>query len=66
MQSSYLCLWDISLSNHSLVRGHLHGLLVACWTTDHYHPCLNLGVGVSEGCFVFDFTSLPLEVAQPI
>ena len=44
----------------------LHGLTVACCTTDHYHPCSNLGVGLSEGCFIFDFDSLPLEVAQPI
>ena len=29
-------------------------------------PCLNLRVGISEGCFIFDFASLPLEVAQPI
>ncbi|KAK2147741.1 hypothetical protein LSH36_538g01023 [Paralvinella palmiformis] len=29
-------------------------------------PCSNLGMGISEGCFVFDFTSLPLEVARPI
>jgi len=27
-------------------------------------PCSNLGVGISEGCFVFDFTSLPLEVTH--
>ena len=46
--------------------GRLHGLAVACWTTDHYHPCLNPGVGISEGCFVFHFVSLPLEVARPI
>ena len=26
----------------------------------------NLGVGICEGCFVFDFVSLPLEVTQPI
>ena len=32
----------------------------------HYHPCLNLGVGISEGCFIFDFASLSLEVARPI
>ena len=42
------------------------GLTVACWVTDHYHPCSNLGVGISEGCFIFDFASLPLEVARPI
>ena len=29
-------------------------------------PCSNLGVGISEGCFIFDFPSLPLEIAQPI
>ena len=46
--------------------GHLHSLAVACWTTDHYHPCSNPGVGISEGCFVFRFVSLPLEVARPI
>ena len=46
--------------------GRLRGLAVACWTTDHYHPCSNLGVGISEGCFIFDFASLPLKVARPI
>jgi len=46
--------------------GCLHGLLVACWTTDHYHLCSNLGVGISEGCFIFDFTSLHLGVTWPI
>ena len=44
----------------------LCGLAVACWTTDHYHLGSNLGVGISEGCFVFDFASLPLEVDRPI
>ena len=48
------------------VVGPLHGLAVACWTTDHYHLCSNLGVGISEGCFIFVFASLPLEVAWPI
>ena len=46
--------------------GRLRGLAVACWTTDHYHPCSNVGVGISEGCFIFDFASLFLEVARPI
>ena len=46
--------------------GRLHGLAVACWITDHYHLCSNLDVVISEGCFIFDFASLPLEVAQPI
>jgi len=44
-----------------LKSGRLRGLAVACWSTDHYHPCSNLGVGISEGCFVFHFASLPLE-----
>ena len=35
--------------------GRLRGLAVACWTTDHYHPCSNPGVAISEGCFVFHF-----------
>ena len=47
-------------------QGRLRGLAVACWTTDHYHPCSNPDVGISEGCFVFHFVSLPLEVARPI
>ena len=46
--------------------GRLRGLAVACWITDHYHPGLNLGLGISEGCFIFDFASFPLEVTQPI
>ena len=41
-------------------------LAVVCWTTDHYHPCSNLSVGISEGCFILDFVSLPLELTQPI
>jgi len=49
-----------------LHMGLFRGLAVACWTTDHYHPCSNLGLGISEGCFIFDFDSLPLEVARPI
>ena len=53
------------MSHHDGVIGRLRGLAVACWTTDHYHPCSNPGVGISEGCFVFHFVSLPLEVARP-
>ena len=35
--------------------------------TDVYHPCSNLGVGISElGYFIFNFASLPLKVVQPI
>ena len=46
--------------------GRLHGLTVVCWIIDHYHPSLNLGVGISEGCFIFDFASLLLGVTRPI
>ena len=28
-----------------------------CWIADHYHLCSNLGVGISERGFIFDFTS---------
>ena len=31
---------------------------------DHYHLCSNLGVGIWEGCFIFDFASLPMKVAR--
>ena len=53
-------------SSRCLLLGRLRGLAVVCWTTDHYHPCSNPGVGISEGCFVFHFVSLPLEVTRPI
>ena len=36
------------------------------WTTDHYHPSSNIGLGISEGCFIFHFGSLLLEAARPI
>ena len=36
-----------------------HGVMVACWITYHYQPCSNLGVGISEGYFIFDFAPLP-------
>ena len=39
-----------------------NGTLVVCWITDYYHLSLNLGVAISERCFIFDFASLP----QPI
>ena len=42
--------------------GRLRGLAVACWTTDHYHPCSNVGVGISEGYFIFDFALLPFSL----
>ena len=34
-------------------------------TPDHYHMSSNLGMGISEGCFIFHFASLLLEVARP-
>ena len=33
---------------------------------DHISLNSNLGMGISEGCFIFDFASLPLEVAWTI
>ena len=30
------------------------------------HPCSKLNVGISEGCFIFDFTSLPMVVTLPL
>ena len=39
-------------SNYISVWRCLRGLAVACWITDHYHPCSILGVGISEGCFI--------------
>jgi len=54
--------WYIDRSPHLPIgqtRGCLRGL-------DNYHPCSNLGMVISEECFIFDFASLPLEVARPI
>jgi len=45
--------------------GGLSSLAVAYWTTNYYHPCSNLGMGISEGCFISDLASLPLKVAGP-
>ena len=42
------------ISKVGVFQTRLCVLLVACWTTDHYRPCSNLGVGISEGCFIFD------------
>ena len=49
-----------------MLRGVSLVQLVAHWITDHYHLSSNLGVGISEGCFIFDFASLPLDVVRPI
>ena len=50
-------LFDTLAANNNTFRWRLRGLAVACWTTDHYQQCSNLGVGRPEGCFVFDFVS---------
>ena len=55
-KAMYIIIWIIILVTD---WGRLRGLTVVCWTTDH-------GVGISEGCFIFDFASLPLEVAWVI
>ena len=57
----YLCIF---VCTH--IYGCLHGLAVVCWTTDSYHLSSNLGVSIYEGCFIFDFVSLPLAVTRPI
>ena len=59
-KGSYCIICAIDLLGTSVV------LLVGCWTTDHYYPSSNLGVGISERHFIFDFASLPLKVAQSI
>ena len=55
-----------TISEHLEIQGRLRGLAVACWTTGQYHRSSNLGVGISEGRFIFEFASLPSEVARPI
>jgi len=49
-----------------LTVGHLRGLVGSALDTYPYHMSSNLGMSISEGCFIFDFASLPLEVARPI
>ena len=49
-----------------VIFGHIRGLTVVCWITDHYHPCSNLWVGISEGCYIFHFASLPLVAGRSI
>ncbi|KAK2145704.1 hypothetical protein LSH36_662g04064 [Paralvinella palmiformis] len=59
--TSYLHVGVTEIPHDMDICGRLRGLAVACWTTDHYHLCSNPGVDISEGCFIFDFASLPLE-----
>jgi len=48
------------------IKGRLRGIAVTCWIIDHYHPCSNLGVIISEGCFIFDLASLHLETSRSV
>ena len=52
------------LKQYKYIHCHINSPTITCWTTDHYHPCSNPGVGISEGCFIFHFVSLHLEVAH--
>ena len=63
--SSIAFITFITLTNTTTTTttiGRLHGLAVECWSTDHYHPCSNLGVGISEGCFIFHHHRLLLKL----
>ena len=53
-----------SMTGYFSSNRRLRGLAVACWTTDHYHPFSNPGVGISEDCFVFHFVSLSSRSAH--
>jgi len=44
----------------------LHGLVGSVLDHRSLPQSLNLGVAISQGCFIFDFISLPLEVTRPI
>ena len=51
------------MSCHPVTLATRYGVCVICvWIFNNEH----LGVGISEGWFIFDFASLPLEVARPI
>ena len=52
-------LWNINITNLQVTSSKYQ-------TVFHNKQCSNLVVGISEGCFIVDFASLPLEVAQPI
>ena len=70
---NYNCLRDVEIMGRMWVyvpqtEGRLRGLTGS--TLDHRSLTTqfswNLGEVISEGCFIFDFASLPLEVALPI
>ena len=46
--------------SNQITQGRLRGITVAWWVTDHYHPGSNLGVSISEGCFIFGGRSFHL------
>ena len=57
-------IWEM-LSSCSLDKwGRLRDLVGS--TLDHYHLSSNLGVGISEGCFVFEIVLLNFEVVRAI
>ena len=39
---------------------------VTCCIIVHYRLCSNIGVGISEECFIFEFASLTMGVARLI
>jgi len=38
---------------------------VVRWITDDYQLSSNLGMGISDGCFIFNFTSFPRRLFSP-
>ena len=45
---------------------HLHGLTGSALDHRSLPSEFESHVGISEGCFIFDFSSLPFEVARSI
>ena len=56
----------VSLSLSLSLMGHLHGLISSALDHRSLRPGFESQVGISERCFIFDFASIPLEVAQAI
>jgi len=50
----------------SIINQSIRGLVGRALDHRLLPPSSNLGVGISKACFIFDFASLPLEVARPI
>ena len=55
-------------SIHTGAQSHFQESGLVGIALDHISlpPSSNLNMGISEGCFIVDFASLPLEVARPI